>query len=109
MLSKENKIIYVTGDLNINLQTYNTPAKLLLDILSSFSILPTIKIPTRTTNTTETIIDNIFTNNLNNFSSGTIVSDISDHFPIFLSQSYSLKQNDRKKISPSSISLLRTY
>ena len=40
--------------------------------------------PTRITSNTATLIDNIFTNNLNNFSvSGLSFCDISDHLPIF--------------------------
>ena len=49
-------------------------------------------IPTRITPYTATIIDNIFTNDLENYSfSGLILSDISDHSPIF-SMSYEISQ-----------------
>ena len=45
---------------------------------------PLIARPTRITFNTATLIDNIFTNNLNNFSvSGLMFWDISDHLPIF--------------------------
>ena len=52
--------------------------------------------PTRLTSNTATLIDNIFTNNLNNFSvSGLMFCGISDHLPIFtlpLGQSKILKE-----------------
>ncbi|XP_073235694.1 uncharacterized protein [Porites lutea] len=45
---------------------------------------PLITRPTRITSNTATLIDNIFTNNLNNLSvSGLMFCDISDHLPIF--------------------------
>ena len=45
---------------------------------------PLITRPTRITSNTATLIDNIFTNHLNNYSfSGLLFTDISDHLPIF--------------------------
>ena len=45
---------------------------------------PLITRPTRITSNTATLFDNIFTNNLNNFSvSGLMFWDIPDHLPIF--------------------------
>ena len=53
-------------------------------------LFPLITLPTRITSYTATIIDNIFTNDLENYSfSGLILSDISDHLPIF-SMSYEI-------------------
>ena len=39
--------------------------------------------PTRVTYNTATLVDNIFTNSSRNSFNGIILSDISDHFPIF--------------------------
>ena len=49
------------------------------------SYIPLINKPTRVTETTATIIDNIFTNsnNWNNISRGILPTDVSDHFSIF--------------------------
>jgi hypothetical protein len=45
---------------------------------------PIITLPTRITSHTATLIDNIFTNHPDNYSfSGLLLSDISDHLPIF--------------------------
>jgi hypothetical protein len=49
---------------------------------NSFS--PLITLPTRLTSHSATLIDNIFTNNLEKYAfSGLILSDISDHLPVF--------------------------
>jgi hypothetical protein len=49
-------------------------------------MIPTINKSTRITNTSSTLLDNIFTNNTHNclLESGIIKTDITDHFPIFL-------------------------
>ena len=46
-------------------------------------LLPIISKPTRITDNSATLIDNFFINEPCNFESGIIISDISDHFPIF--------------------------
>ena len=75
------------GDFNINLLNYDshTPTFDFMNILLSNNCLPCITLPTRISNNSATIIDNIFTN-LTNFkiTSGNILTHISDHFPQFL-------------------------
>jgi len=88
---ENNKIIYVTGDFNTNFDSPTPQTLRLLQLLSSYSLLPTIGVPTRTTGQSSTIIDNIFTNNWDPFQSGTILADLSDHFPIFVSQPIKIK------------------
>ena len=52
--------------------------------MSSYLLLPNINIPTRITSTTKTLIDNIFCNFSDpNFTSGNIITSISDHLPQF--------------------------
>ena len=54
--------------------------------MCSYGLLPKIMQPARTTETTATIIDNIFTNNFSaNTISGNILTDFSDHFGQFVS------------------------
>ena len=56
------------------------------ELMCSYSYLPLINKPTRVTADSATLIDNIFTNNingLNNCMHGIFVTDISDHYPIF--------------------------
>ena len=56
-----------------------------LEITDVFqNVYPLITRPTRLTSNRTTLIDNTFTNNLNNFSvSGLMFCDISDHLTIF--------------------------
>ena len=56
------------------------------DLMTSNSFLPLITRPTRVTATSATLIDNIFSNYLENCShsmQGLMITDISDHYPIF--------------------------
>ena len=86
-IKKENKIIYHVGDYNLDLLKAEThqPTSQFIDINFAHSIFPLIVKPTRITATSATLIDNIFTNQLDLSSSvqGIILSDISDHLPIF--------------------------
>ena len=77
------------GDFNINLLRiqYNNNAKLFLNIMYSNYYFPVILRPTRITNNSCTLIDNIFINNPLITSSGFIICDISDHLLIFVSLS----------------------
>ena len=83
-----NRDVYLTGDFNINLLQYNTENNTnhFVNTLLQNNLLPLINSPTRITGSSETLIDNIFTNKFNNVKihSGIIKTDISDHFPIFI-------------------------
>ena len=88
LIHKENKLVYILGDFNINL--LNTDVHLasreFLDLLFSLSFRPLITKPTRVKSNSATLIDNIFVNHssqsLDSFQ-GIFYTDISDHFPIF--------------------------
>ena len=55
-----------------------------VDFMYSFGLFSLVTKPTRITEVSATLIDTIFTNCIQNeFSSGVICSDISDHMPIF--------------------------
>ena len=78
--------IYICGDLNIDLLNYNVNnnTKFVVDQMFSMSLFPLINKSTRITNQCHSIIDNIYTNSINeDIISGVIIADISDHFPIF--------------------------
>jgi hypothetical protein len=87
ILHSENKDTYLMGDFNIDLLKVDThrPTHDYLELIYSYSFMPTIYKPTRITETTATIIDNILTNNLNVIKSSIIVTDLSDHLPTILS------------------------
>ena len=84
----ENKICYLLGDYNINILNYASHVHnaQFVDMMSSSGFLPLITRPTRVTATSATLIDNIFTNYLEDIShsiQGLFITDVSDHFPIF--------------------------
>ena len=84
-LKVEDKTCYLMGDFNINLLNYTNHALTsdFVDLMHSYSFISLINRPTRITNNSATLIDNIFANkpNLNSFQ-GILVTDISDHLPI---------------------------
>ena len=84
----ENEVLYLVGDYNINLlnvDSHNLTADF-NDTIYSYGLVPLITRPTRVTETSATLIDNIFTNKSISCGKpmyGILVSDISDHYPIF--------------------------
>ena len=85
-ISKENKLCYIMGDFNLDLLNCHSHqfTSEFLDVMYSNMFFPLITRPTRITSNTATLIDNIFTNHLGNYSfSGLLLTDISDHLPIF--------------------------
>ena len=86
MISKENNVCYLIGDFNLVLLNNHghLPTGEFLDIICSHMLIPLITLPTRITSHTATVIDGIFTNHSENYlCSGLLLSDISDHLPIF--------------------------
>ena len=90
LLSKikhENKIVYLSGDYNIDLLNVDKhiPSSELIENMYSHSFMPLINKPTRVSNVSATLIDNIYCNDndSNNYFKGIFYTDISDHFPIF--------------------------
>ena len=86
-INSENKIGYIAGDFNINILKSDTHAGTgnFVDCLFSNLFLPTINRPTRITDSSITLVDNIFTNApLVNPLSCVLYSDISDHLHVFV-------------------------
>ena len=85
-ISSENKKCFIMGDFSLNLLNCHNHklTNEFLDTLFSNMFFPLITRPTRITSYNATLIDNIFTNDLDNCSfSGLFFTDISDHLPIF--------------------------
>ena len=82
----KEKPAYLCGEFNINLLNYKThnDTNEFYEVLTTQGYYSLITHPTRITTKSATLIDNIFTNVLDNgIHSGLIVSDISDHLPVF--------------------------
>ena len=81
-IAKSKKTCILTGDFNIDLIKYghNPDVSLFYDCVSVHGFRPLILQPSRLTNSSATLIDNIFTNDLTCYSKGgNITSSISDH------------------------------
>ena len=87
-ITNENKTCYFAGDFNIDLLKSDSDncTKDFFDILTSNLFVPHITLPTRITNRSQTLIDNIFSNNpeFENCISGNFTFSISDHLAQFL-------------------------
>ena len=86
-IKNEKKTCLLMGDFNIDLLKYqeHDNTKHFLDDLFTHSYFPLITKPTRITEYSATLIDNIYCNSLakHNFINGLLSTDISDHLPIF--------------------------
>ena len=99
LLRTNRSPIYLCGDFNIDLLKINTKNhyNTFYNNLTAAGYLPRISMPTRVTNQSATLIDNIFSTELYNNESAIIVNNISDHQMIC---TYSTNTN--KTISTSS-------
>ena len=93
------------GDFNIDLmKIWHTQIKSYTETLFELGLLPTITIPTRITEDTQTLIDHIYVRtskklNEKTIKTGVLFSDISDHLPtFFLISKINYVKEDRKVI-----------
>ena len=95
----ENKVCYLMGDYNMDLLNSEShgPTSNYNDTMYNNGFMPLITRPTRITNSSATLIDNIFTNQfssqLGESLQGILLTDISDHYPVF----YIAKKKKKKK------------
>jgi len=99
VIDRENsKIILIAGDYNLDLLKYETQTPIgdFLNNMMSQNFFPTIKHPTRITETSSTLLDNIFINGLKyDLQPVVLYNDISDHFPVAIHlKSLLQKSND---------------
>ena len=110
----DDKTVYSMGDFNIDLlkcETSQISQDFLLSLQSCY-LIPTVDKPTRVYRASATLIDTIFVNNSDKLlASGSIISDISDHFSQFCittsardkkQQIKSVKMRDYSKFSADS-------
>ena len=77
--------VYLCGDFNIDLLKLNVKDHYhtFFNNLIAAGYFPRISLPTRITNHSATLLDNIFTNELGSHQSGILVNNISDHQMIY--------------------------
>lgn len=86
-VNREGKYCMISGDFNIDLLKFGSHSETgeFMNILGTHFFQPHILQPTRITDHSATLIDNIFFNSLDHFAiSGNIINDISDHMANFL-------------------------
>ena len=81
LLRTNRRPIYLCGDFNIDLLKINSKNhyNTFYNSLTAAGYLPRISLPTRVTNHSATLIDNMFSTELDNNNSAVIVNNISDH------------------------------
>ena len=87
-MANENKEVYICGDFNFDLLKLDSDnnTQHFFNLLSSYGFLPHITQPTRVTDNTATVIDNIFSNNIHDvIDCGNILFTLSEHFSQFVS------------------------
>ena len=100
VLQSDKHSCYLLGDLNINLLRHEVHRQTadFLDIMYSNGFIALINRPTRVTAETATVIDHIYSNNLNATQKtiqGILVTDITDHYPVFhFTQPFSYSQSN---------------
>jgi len=84
-IMKNNQKFYLSGDFNVNLaeDSLNPHSNNLINMLISNRVCSTIILPIQVTDNSETIIDNIITNDSNHILPGIIQTNISDHYVVF--------------------------
>ena len=85
--------VMIAGDFNIDI--IKSPSNDFFNNMLQHSYLPVITVPTRITDTSSTLIDNIFVrcNSYNNLKTCVIYTDISDHLPILAHIPHILKRH----------------
>lgn len=100
-LADSNTKAYIMEDYNLDLAKYphHQPAVDLIMTLTSFSFMPLVNRTTRATHSSLTVIDNIFTNDMNSAlisETRVVTSTISDHFLIWHNLSNYQPCNDQQ-------------
>ena len=96
---RNNKTMFVCGDFNINFLQHESQDSVrhFLDLMYDIGLYPLITKPTRITRTTTTLIDNIFTTDIEqHYACGLLINDISDHLPIFAMCKNNIKNKDNQ-------------
>ena len=86
-LANKNKKCFITGDFNFDLikAENHTDTFEFLEVMATNFLLPTITVPTRINPRNNTLIDNIFSSEINpDLKSGNLTVGISDHLPSFM-------------------------
>ena len=87
LANHSEKEVYIAGDFNFDLlnSTTHSASSDFFDVMTSNFLMPSIIIPTKINRSRNSLIDNIFTNQINpDIISGNLSFSISDHLPSFV-------------------------
>ena len=96
-----HKSIFLCGNFNIDILKHNSNRgiKYFLDTMYAIGLYPLINRPTRISNQSFSLIDNIFTNVTNyNITSGILINAITDHLSVFAIFTYPNPNRQIKKL-----------
>ena len=97
IIHREKKYCYIIGDFNVNcindFSDVTLYSQQFINMFLSHYYLKLITIPTRVTQSSATLLDNIYTTDPMSGQNGVLTSDFSDHFSIF-----TIRQNMEPKI-----------
>lgn len=99
-INTEKKACYIAGDFNVNLLKHDThtPTSDYINCVFSHYFYPTINKPTRISDISATLIDNILTNSTQaKYIPSIVYADISDHLPILIQTDLALKKQTLPK------------
>lgn len=83
-VSINQQILYLSGDMNIDMKCVSAAQIEFMTLLDSYGFINLIEVPTRITPSTATTLDLVITNATKYGSNaGTVLSDVSDHLPVF--------------------------
>ncbi|XP_047120323.1 uncharacterized protein LOC124803185 [Schistocerca piceifrons] len=98
IFSNENSTIILCGDFNINLLVQSPVKNKFLDILKCCNMFPHISAPTRTTDSSESLIDNIFSNvDTHEVAVTNVNIGLSDHNALTFNLTATPKEEENKK------------
>jgi len=89
----QDRKVFIAGDFNVDTSDNCARSRLFVDSMRSLFLIPLITIPTRVNNDSQTLLDNIWTNQLAISIVGVFVTDITDHFPIFVATCHSVDRS----------------
>ena len=99
----QSYLIFLVGDLNLNLIDYHSNAKVrnFVNLIFQHSLVPIVNKPTRVKKNNETLIDCIITNSFTDQENLTDIlkTHISDHFPIFIFSMKRGRDSNYKKLT----------
>lgn len=87
--------LVILGDFNVDLLEKGHNQNLLEDLCSEFNFISNIDVPTRTTPRNKSCLDIILSSITHIQSSGIILNNISDHFPIFIVKKKSMIKHEK--------------